>query len=148
MVLSLPKFVSETTIGTSTPSAKRAILLPFVPGSKPAATRSLFFTLYQPGCVTISLAAGTAATFHCCARRCAAGALGAGAVTPMPGCVTKMPPTEPADGSGSVSGVGVGAVLLIFGVTGPCVVCTPLRSTSSIQYCGNCPAGGALSTKR
>ncbi len=119
------------TIGTSMPSAKRETARLIEPGSKPAATRSLFLTRTQPDCVTISFAAGVAATFHCCARRCAAGAVGAGAVTPMPGCVMKMPPTEPADGSGSVTGVVVVVALLIFGVIGPCMVWTPFRSTSS-----------------
>ena len=116
------------TIGTSMPSAKTEMERLTEPGSKPAATRSLFLTRYQPGCVTMSFAAGVAATFHCCARRCAAGADGAGAVTPIPGCVTKMLPEA---GSGSVTGAATVVALLIFGVIGPCMVCTPFRSTSS-----------------
>src|SRR5437667_7026558 len=117
----LPKLPSGMAIGTSMPSAKTEMERLTEPGSKPAATRSLFLMRYQPGVVTISFAAGVAATFHCCARRCAAGALGAGAVTPMPGAVVKMPPMEPADGSGSVTGVVVVVGLLIFGVIGPCM---------------------------
>ena len=97
----------------------------------------------------MSFAAGVAATLHCCARRCAAGADGAGAVTPMPGAVVKMPPTEPRVGSGSVvPPPTVPAAVESFGVTGPCMVWTPLRSTSSIQYCTNWPADGAASAKR
>ena len=127
----LPKLPSGMTIGTSMPSAKTEIARLFVPGSKPAATRSLFLTRYQPDFVTMSFAAGVAATFHCCARRCAAGAVGAGAVTPMPGVSGE----DAADGAGGRIGIGVPPVVvsasLIFGVTGPCIVWTPFRSTSS-----------------
>src|SRR5207248_7833154 len=100
---------------------------------------------YQPDCVMISCAFFVPAMIHCCARRVASGAVAAGAVTPMPGCVVKMPPTEPMPGSGSVIGSLGAVVLTSFGVIGPCIVCTPLMSTSSIQYCTK-SCGGLLST--
>ena len=127
-----PKLPSGTTIGTSMPSAKTEMRLLTLPGSKPAATRSLFLTRYQPGFVTISFAAGVAVTVHCWARRCAAAALGAGAVTPMPASVVKMPPREPTERSGSVVPPPVVVPALpLLGTTGPCIVWTPLMSTSS-----------------
>ncbi len=105
------------------PSAKTEMAWLSVPGSKPAATRSLFFTRTHPGPVTISLAPADATMRHCCARRVAAGADGAAGVTPMPGAVVKIPPTDPTPGSGSVTVPDEVPVPVVkVGVIGPCMV--------------------------
>ena len=136
-----------TMTGISMPSAKTAILFAFVPGSNPAAMRSDFLTRYQPAFVTMTFAFDAAARLHCCARRVASGAVAEAGVTPMPGSVVKMPPTEPRVGSGSVTSVPFVVVETRRGVRGPCIVWTPLRSTSSMKYWTK-PSGAFLSTKR
>src|SRR5438045_7454677 len=96
-VSNLPEALLIKT-GTSMPAAKTEILPALVPGSKPTARRSLFLTRYQPDCATTTLAFDAPARLHCCARRVASGAVAAAGVTPMPGAVKRMPPTEPRVG--------------------------------------------------
>src|SRR5436305_12974058 len=86
------------------PSANTAIAVLLVPGSKPAATRSLFLTRYQPACVTMSFAFFVLAMIYCCARRAASGAVAAGAVGPMRGFVIKMRQRQLMPGAWSVVG--------------------------------------------
>src|ERR1700677_3412036 len=125
----------KIAIGCSTPSAKSCSVRASKPGSKPAATSCARVTTYQPSALTEIFAAGSESRYALETSALLGGALGG---TGAPGRQGKASGSGDAAGRDFVSWFSsiageydAASETVESGVTGPCVLRIPLRSTSS-----------------